>query len=115
MDGRFSSWYRFNFLGTVFFCSCLVSATSSYADDIAHIKILDDQKQMLGVSTDGVSVPLSFLMVVLTSCWFDWDFLVNGFCYLRCKRGISIYRWCFGFLFLFLFSGVRVFCKISAL
>jgi hypothetical protein len=34
-----SSWYRFNFLGTVFFCSSLVSATLSYADDIAHIKI----------------------------------------------------------------------------
>ncbi len=66
-----SSWHRFNFLGTVFFWSCLVSATSSYADDIAHIKILDDQKQMLGVSTDGVSVSLSFLMVVLTCCWFD--------------------------------------------
>jgi len=33
-----SSWYRFNFLGTVF-CSSLVSATLSYADDIAHIKI----------------------------------------------------------------------------
>ena len=33
-----SSWYRFNFLGTVF-CSYLVSATLSYADDIAHIKI----------------------------------------------------------------------------
>jgi hypothetical protein len=34
-----SSWHCFNFLGTVFFCSSLVSATSSYADDIAHIKI----------------------------------------------------------------------------
>jgi len=34
-----SSWHRFNFPGTVFFCSSLVSATSSYADDIAHIKI----------------------------------------------------------------------------
>jgi hypothetical protein len=34
-----SSWYCFNFLGTLFFCSSLVSATSSYVDDIAHIKI----------------------------------------------------------------------------
>jgi hypothetical protein len=35
-----SSWHRFNFLGTVFFFRFfLVSATSSYADDIAHIKI----------------------------------------------------------------------------
>jgi hypothetical protein len=34
-----SSCYCFNFLGTVFFCSSLVSATLSYADDIAHIKI----------------------------------------------------------------------------
>ena len=33
-----SSWYCFNFLGTVF-CPYLVSATLSYADDIAHTKI----------------------------------------------------------------------------
>ncbi len=69
-----SSWHRFNFLGTVFLCSSLVSATSSYVGDIAYIKTLDDQKQMLGVSTDGVSVCLYFPMVVLTSCCFDWYF-----------------------------------------
>ncbi len=44
-----SSWYRFNFLGAMFSCIFfffffLVSATSSYADDIAYIKILYEQK-----------------------------------------------------------------------
>jgi hypothetical protein len=35
-----SLWYRSNFLGAMFFFrSSLASATSSYADDIAHIKI----------------------------------------------------------------------------
>ncbi len=33
-----SSWYRCNFLGIIFFSFSLLSATSSYADDIAHIK-----------------------------------------------------------------------------
>jgi hypothetical protein len=70
---------------------------------------------MVGVSTDGVSVFLSFLMVVLTSCCFDWDFLVNGICYLRCKWDILIYRWCFGLFYLLLISGVRDICKITAL
>ncbi len=83
----------FNFPGAMFPCIPLVSATSSYADDIAYIKILYEQKQMVGVSTDGVSVFLSFLVGVLTSCCFDWDFLVNGICYLRCRWDISIYRW----------------------
>jgi hypothetical protein len=58
---------------------------------------------MVGVSTDGVSVSLSFLMVVLTSCCFDWDFFVNGICCLRCKWDILIYRWCFALFFLLLF------------
>jgi hypothetical protein len=32
-----------------------------------------------------VFVFLSFLMVLLTSCCFDWYFLVNGICYLGCN------------------------------
>ena len=64
---------------------------------------------------DGVFVSLSFFMVVLTSCCFDWDFLVNGICYLRCKWDILIYRWCFGLFYLLLISGVRDICKITAL
>ena len=42
-------------------------------------------------------------------------FFVNGICFLRCKRDILIYRWCFDLFYLLLISGVRVFCKISAL
>ncbi len=67
-----SFWYRFNFLGTMFSCFSLVSAISSYADDIAYIKILYEQKPMGGFHSreDGVSVILSFLRVVLTFCCF---------------------------------------------
>ncbi len=70
---------------------------------------------MVGVSTDGVSVSFSFLMVVLTSFCFDWDFLVNGICYLRCKCDILIYRCGFGLFYLLLISGVRDIYKITVL
>ncbi len=57
----------FNFLGAMFSCISLVSATSSYADDIAYIKILyGGFPQPRGW---GVRV-LSFLKVVLTFCRF---------------------------------------------
>ncbi len=62
----------FNFLGAMFSCISLVSATSSYADDIAYIKILYEQKPMGGFHSreDGVFVSLSSFMVVQTSCCF---------------------------------------------
>jgi len=63
------SWYCINFLGTmfpVFFGKRYFIICRWYS----LYKNLDDQKQMVGVSTDGVSVFLSFLMVVLTSCCF---------------------------------------------
>jgi hypothetical protein len=56
-----SSWYRFNFLGTMFSCFFLVSATSSYADDIAYIKILYEQKPMWFPQPQGRGVRFSFL------------------------------------------------------
>ena len=56
-----SSWYRFNFLGAMFFCFLLVSATSSYADDIAYIKILYEQKPMWFSLPRGRGVRFSFL------------------------------------------------------
>jgi hypothetical protein len=61
-----SSWYRFNLLGAMFSGISLVSATSSYADDIAHIKILR-RLDVLAVIADGVSVFLSFFMGLRTS------------------------------------------------
>jgi hypothetical protein len=64
-----SSWYCFNFLGAMFSCFLLVSATSSYADDIVHIKI--SMSRNLGgfhSREDGVFVSLSFFMVLLTTC-----------------------------------------------
>ena len=64
---------------------------------------------------DGVFVFLSFFMVLLTTGCFDWDFLVNGICYLRCKCDILIYRCGFGLFYLLLISGVRDICKITAL
>ena len=56
-----SSWYRFNFLGAMFSCISLASATSSYADDIAYIKILYEQKPMWLPQPQGRGVCLSFL------------------------------------------------------
>ncbi len=53
-----SSWHRFNFLGTVLFCSSFVSATSSYVDDIAHIKIY---MVVFHSREDGVFVFFPFL------------------------------------------------------
>jgi hypothetical protein len=63
MGGFFLALFS-NFLGIMFFRFSLVSATSSYADDIAHIKIY-----MGGFHSrdDGVFVSLSFFMVVRTS------------------------------------------------
>jgi hypothetical protein len=60
-----SSWYRSIFLALCFPVFFLVSATSSYADDIAYIKILyGGFPQPRG---RGVRV-LSFLKVVLIFC-----------------------------------------------
>ncbi len=62
-----SSWYRFNLPGAMFSCISLVSATSSYADDIAHIKILYGgfpQPRGRGVRF------LFLLKMVLTFCRF---------------------------------------------
>jgi hypothetical protein len=54
-----SSCHRFNFLGIVFFCSSLVSATSSYVDDIAYIKIRRSETD--GGCCHGRGVRCSFL------------------------------------------------------
>jgi hypothetical protein len=51
----------FNFLGAMFSCISLASATSSYADDIAYIKILYEQKPMWLPQPQGRGVCLSFL------------------------------------------------------
>ncbi len=51
---------------------------------------------------DGVFVFLSFYLVLLTIVVFDWDFLINGVCYLRFKWDSSINRWCFGLFYLLL-------------
>ena len=51
----------FNFLGAMFSCISLVSATSSYADDIAYIKILYEQKPMWLPQPQGRGVHFSFL------------------------------------------------------
>jgi hypothetical protein len=49
------------FLGTMFSCFSLVSATSSYADDIAYIKILYEQKPWWFPQPRGRGVRFSFL------------------------------------------------------
>jgi hypothetical protein len=65
------SLLSFNFLALCFPVFFLVSATSSYADDIAYIKILRAETDVVFHSReDGVFVFLSFLRVVLTSCCF---------------------------------------------
>jgi hypothetical protein len=51
----------FNFPGAMFSCISLVSATSSYADDIAYIKILYEQKPMWLPRPQGRGVCFSFL------------------------------------------------------
>ncbi len=124
LDG-FSSWLwmggfflvSFNFLGAMFSCISLASATSSYADDIAYIKILYEQKPMwfFTAARTGCSFLFPFLGLYWLFVAFDWNFLDNGICYLRCKWDILIYRWCFGLFYLLLISGVRDICKITAL
>ncbi len=51
----------FNFLGVTFSFISLVSATSSYADDIAYIKILCEQKPGWFPQPRGRGVRFSFL------------------------------------------------------
>ncbi len=51
----------FNFFGAMFPCISLVSATSSYADDIAYIKILYEQKPGWFPQPRGRGVRFSFL------------------------------------------------------
>ncbi len=60
----------FNFPGAMFSCISLVSATSSYADDIAYIKILYEQKPMWLPQPQGRGVRFSFLF------WGGTDFFL---------------------------------------
>jgi hypothetical protein len=50
----------FNFPGAMFSCISLVSATSSYVDDIAYIKILYEQKPRWFSQPRGRCVRFSF-------------------------------------------------------
>ncbi len=117
VDGWFLLGIVLIFLALCFSVFFSVSATSSYADDIAYIKICMSRNLWVVFTAErtGCLFPFPFLWC----CWllvsFDWNLLVNGVCYLRCKRDILIYRWCLDLFYLLLISGVRVFCKISAL
>jgi hypothetical protein len=64
-----SSWHRFNFLGTMFFCFLLVSATSSYADDIACIEICMSRNLWVVSTAERTvcSFSIPFSMVLLTT------------------------------------------------
>ncbi len=116
MGGFFLASFQFSwhcvffsfFLGKRYFIIC--RWYSSY-------KNLGGQKPMGGFHSreDGVFLFFFFLWCYCLLVAFDWKFLVNGICYLRCKWDISIYRWCFGLFYLLLISGVRDICKISAL
>jgi hypothetical protein len=64
----------FNFPGAMFSCISLVSATSSYADDIAYIKILYEQKPWWFSQPRGRCVRFSFLFYGCT----DFLLLLTG-------------------------------------
>ncbi len=68
----------FNFLGAMFSCISLVRATSSYADDIAYIKILYEQKPWWFSQPRGRGVRSSFLFYGCT----DFLLLLTGIVWL---------------------------------